>query len=469
MRWPFGRRAGAGAAPAPPAPPAPLAPPAHPVPPVHPAHVGVPPFIDGTLGRPHSGAGDAAPPAAPASPHVGVPLLVDGALGRPGAAGGGGAAAGGAAGGDAYGAGAVRPAWRALPPLRPTAAVAAPVLIPHRLPRVATTTPMLRTPPPPPRQERPVGLVTGLGIVLSPLEPAVEAPPVQLAQRRHGHAGSVDPQRGEAALRAAAALATPAGSSGVTPEQPPMPEQPPRPEPTPRAARPYPTPAVSLLTAEPRYLGEPRVPGTPYRAPGWLRAAQAMLGLPDDPLGLPPPPPQQPRADTQPAPRPSAGQLARGRPVPTLRTGPPRRPGLGAPLPQPSAQPQPDPPGPAGPQGTDPRGWGISPLEPPERHIVAQKGAERVPPELVTAFRGSHGVDVSDVPVHRGDEAARQAQAIQAGAFTSGGEVFLPAEAGPLTEPTARAMLAHELAHVVQQRTLGSSLPDEHTAHPADA
>jgi hypothetical protein len=101
---------------------------------------------------------------------------------------------------------------------------------------------------------------------------------------------------------------------------------------------------------------------------------------------------------------------------------------------------------------------------------VAERGvgSERVPDELVSAFRASHGADVSDVPVHRGEEAARHAQAIQAGAFTSGGEVFLPAEAGPLTEPGARAMLAHELAHVVQQRTLGSSLPDEHSAHGLD-
>ena len=87
-----------------------------------------------------------------------------------------------------------------------------------------------------------------------------------------------------------------------------------------------------------------------------------------------------------------------------------------------------------------------------------------MPPDLVTAFRKSHGADVSDVPVHRGRRAAERAQAIEAGAFTSDGEVFLPAEAGPLTEPTARGILAHELAHVVQQRTLGSTLPDERTA-----
>jgi hypothetical protein len=119
----------------------------------------------------------------------------------------------------------------------------------------------------------------------------------------------------------------------------------------------------------------------------------------------------------------------RGRRVPTPRD---RRPGLGAPLALPEPEPEPEP--------------------------------ERVPEDLVSAFRSSHGVDVSDVPVHRGPKAAERAEVIQAGAFTSEGEVFLPAEAGPLNEPATRGVLAHELAHVVQQRQLGSALPDERSA-----
>jgi hypothetical protein len=70
-------------------------------------------------------------------------------------------------------------------------------------------------------------------------------------------------------------------------------------------------------------------------------------------------------------------------------------------------------------------------------------------------------VDVSDVPVHRGPEAAAEAQALGARAFTREGEVFLPAEQGPLDHPVARGLLAHELTHAAQQRALGSALPVE--------
>lgn len=85
-----------------------------------------------------------------------------------------------------------------------------------------------------------------------------------------------------------------------------------------------------------------------------------------------------------------------------------------------------------------------------------------MPPELAAAFRGSR-VDVSSIPVHRGPEVSVEARALGARAFTRGGEVFLPAEAGALDTPKARGLLAHELVHAVQQRTLGATLPAAHT------
>jgi Domain of unknown function (DUF4157) len=86
-----------------------------------------------------------------------------------------------------------------------------------------------------------------------------------------------------------------------------------------------------------------------------------------------------------------------------------------------------------------------------------------VPPDLAAALRGPHQVDVSSIPVHRGPEVSVEARALGARAFTRGGEVFLPAEAGPLDTPKARGLLAHELVHAVQQRTLGTTLPAAHT------
>ncbi len=82
-----------------------------------------------------------------------------------------------------------------------------------------------------------------------------------------------------------------------------------------------------------------------------------------------------------------------------------------------------------------------------------------VPPDLASALRKGTHVDVSAIPVHRGPEASAEARALGARAFTRGGEVFLPAEAGPLDSPRARGLLAHELVHAVQQRTLGPTLP----------
>jgi hypothetical protein len=57
------------------------------------------------------------------------------------------------------------------------------------------------------------------------------------------------------------------------------------------------------------------------------------------------------------------------------------------------------------------------------------------------------------------------AGALDARAFTHGGEVYLPSSHGPLSGQAASSLLAHELTHVVQQRRLGPDLPSEATAH----
>ena len=74
------------------------------------------------------------------------------------------------------------------------------------------------------------------------------------------------------------------------------------------------------------------------------------------------------------------------------------------------------------------------------------------------------GTSADRVPIHRGPEAADLASALDARAFTHRGEIYLPDSHGPLSEPPARALLAHELTHVAQQRTYGGNLPAEDTA-----
>ncbi|MFI6226398.1 DUF4157 domain-containing protein [Micromonospora echinospora] len=102
---------------------------------------------------------------------------------------------------------------------------------------------------------------------------------------------------------------------------------------------------------------------------------------------------------------------------------------------------------------------------------VAPLGVEPltpVPATLVDGFRQRYGVDVSDVPVRRGPAATALVRQAGARAATRGGEVLLPAEAGPLDAPPVRALLAHELAHVVQQRMLGATPPAESTGAGRD-
>lgn len=96
-----------------------------------------------------------------------------------------------------------------------------------------------------------------------------------------------------------------------------------------------------------------------------------------------------------------------------------------------------------------------------------QRAPAPVPTEVRTMVESGTGADLSDVPVHRGADVSATATQLSARAYTTGGEVHLPQEHGPLTSGTGRSLLAHELTHVAQQRTLGSSLPPE--SSPAGA
>jgi hypothetical protein len=71
------------------------------------------------------------------------------------------------------------------------------------------------------------------------------------------------------------------------------------------------------------------------------------------------------------------------------------------------------------------------------------------------------GVDLSNLRVHRGEASGRMAEALDARAFTVGGEVHVPASQGSLSSGSGRALLAHELVHVAQQQRMGPNLPDE--------
>jgi hypothetical protein len=90
---------------------------------------------------------------------------------------------------------------------------------------------------------------------------------------------------------------------------------------------------------------------------------------------------------------------------------------------------------------------------------------EAVPDDVRSELREATGVDVATV--HRGPEVSKVANQLGAVAFTTGGEVFVPREVGPLHHPPGRAVVAHEVMHASQQRRSGSNLPREDT--PAGA
>ncbi|MGW6278567.1 eCIS core domain-containing protein [Kribbella sp. NPDC055071] len=83
-----------------------------------------------------------------------------------------------------------------------------------------------------------------------------------------------------------------------------------------------------------------------------------------------------------------------------------------------------------------------------------------VVPGRVAALVGDRwGVELDDVPVVRGRAAGARAAELSARAFTVGGAVHLPDDAGELSDPAVQALLAHELTHVAQQQAFGADLP----------
>jgi hypothetical protein len=97
----------------------------------------------------------------------------------------------------------------------------------------------------------------------------------------------------------------------------------------------------------------------------------------------------------------------------------------------------------------------------------AQGGEEGPGTGAATAAAKAAPARPIDAPVkiHRGSEAADLSRSLDARSFTHQGEVFLPKRHGSIESGPGRALLAHELTHVAQQRRLGSNLPREDTPH----
>ncbi len=83
---------------------------------------------------------------------------------------------------------------------------------------------------------------------------------------------------------------------------------------------------------------------------------------------------------------------------------------------------------------------------------VGQRGNGRPLDRSVRGVMERHfGANFSGVTVHQGPEATAANRAVDARAFTAGGDIWL----GPDASETDQRLMAHELAHVVQQSTSG--------------
>lgn len=98
---------------------------------------------------------------------------------------------------------------------------------------------------------------------------------------------------------------------------------------------------------------------------------------------------------------------------------------------------------------------------------LMRSGGAPLPPGA-SAASALLGGAASDVRVHRGPAAdAQLASRPGALAVTEGSDIHLAASAPPLESPAGRLLLAHEAAHVVQQRTPGATI--DHEAAEAEA
>ena len=100
-----------------------------------------------------------------------------------------------------------------------------------------------------------------------------------------------------------------------------------------------------------------------------------------------------------------------------------------------------------------------SSVAPPEVSQAISRPGRPLPAAVRSYFEPRLGVDLSRVRTHDDAQASASAEAVQARAYTVGGDiVFRAGEFAPET-PTGRRLLAHELVHTVQQ---GAAPPAQH-------
>ncbi|MGH2719268.1 MAG: DUF4157 domain-containing protein [Actinomycetota bacterium] len=89
----------------------------------------------------------------------------------------------------------------------------------------------------------------------------------------------------------------------------------------------------------------------------------------------------------------------------------------------------------------------------PVKDVVGHGGGRALPDGVRAAMEHRLGADFSGVRVHDDAAASRSAQAVQAHAYTVGNDIVFQSGTYQPESPTGQRMIAHELTHVVQQRS----------------
>ena len=89
---------------------------------------------------------------------------------------------------------------------------------------------------------------------------------------------------------------------------------------------------------------------------------------------------------------------------------------------------------------------------PPIVHEPLRESGEPLDPAVRATMEARLGHDFGRVRIHAGDGAARAAREVDAHAYTVGSDIVFGAGAYDPRSPAGQRLLAHELAHVVQQR-----------------
>ena len=98
-----------------------------------------------------------------------------------------------------------------------------------------------------------------------------------------------------------------------------------------------------------------------------------------------------------------------------------------------------------------------APRRPPAVDREVRSAGTPLDPATRSTMRGRLGLDFGDVRIHTGPGAEASAQAVGARAFTVGQHVVFGAGGFNPATSEGRGLLAHELAHVVQQRVAGGA------------